>query len=218
MIKEIWKRIPKLPLSVMIFFVSVYVLWQLAIIPSPTEILSLLESWYQSYGLFGLFIAVFLEGIAYLGLYFPGSFIVALAVIFSDGSFISLISISLVVALALTITSIINYYFGGSVWASKLSKEIVVSEKKIFSKGLFASMIHPNTLAFYFFYSGMKKHNFKKILFVPLVMIPYGLALGYLFYSIKEPLRGALESPYIMIGFVLVWFIIAFVNESRKNS
>src|SRR3989338_8084453 len=115
MLKQFFRKIPKLPLSALIFYVSVVILWKFGYIPSPSNILIFLESLYNSYGLSGLFIASFLEGIVYFGLYFPGSFIVALAVILSDGSFISLFLISLIVAFALSVTAIINYTLGNKI-------------------------------------------------------------------------------------------------------
>lgn len=207
------KKIPKLPLSALIFYLSIIILWKIGILPSPVQIVYLLEELYNSYGLIGLFIASFLEGIVYLGLYFPGSFIVALAVILSDGSFISLLVISLVVALALTITSIINYAFGRRISNKEFN---FVNKRKIFSGGIIAAMLHPNILAFYFFNAGIKKHSLWKILIVPLIMIPYGLVLGYLLFLIKEPLKKAIESPYIMITLIFLWIIIAFIINRKK--
>lgn len=217
MLKQIFQKIPKLPLSALTFYVSVVILWKFGYIPSPSNILLFLENLYTSYGLTGLFIASFLEGIVYFGLYFPGSFIVALAVILSDGTFKSLLAISLIVAIALTITSLINYTLGRKILANKLNRKILAEKKPVFSKGLLVSMLHPNALAFYFFNSGIKKQNFLKVLLVPLIMLPYGLALGYLFYSIKEPLRTAIESPYIMISVILFWILLAFLLENRNK-
>ena len=200
MLKQFFKKIPKLPLSALIFYVSIVILWKSGYLPSPANILLFLENLYVSHGLPGLFVASFLEGIVYFGLYFPGSFIVALAVILSDGTFTALLSISLTVAIALTITSAINYSVGRKILANKLNKEILTENKSILSKGLFVSALHPNALAFYFFNSGIKKQNFLKILLVPLIMIPYGIIIGYFFYLAKEPLRIAIESPYLMIS------------------
>jgi hypothetical protein len=216
MLKQFFQRIPKLPLSALIFYVSVIILWKSGVIPSPGSIFLFLEGLYTSYGLIGLFIASFLEGIVYFGLYFPGSFIVALAVILSDGTFKSLLSISLVIAIALTITSVINYSLGRKILANKLNKELLSENKKVFSKGLLFSMLHPNFLSFYFFNLGIRKHNFLKVLFVPLIMIPYGLALGYLFYAIREPLRNFIENPYIMISLIFLWILAAFILENKN--
>ena len=214
MSKQFFQKIPKLPLSALIFYISIVILWKFKYIPSPSNILLLLENLYTYYGLIGLFIASFLEGIVYFGLYFPGSFVVALAVILSDGTFKSFFSISLIVAIALTITSLINYTLGKKILSNKLNRELLAEKKSIFSKGLLVSMLHPNILAFYFFNLGIKKQNLLKVLLVPLIMIPYGLALGYLFYSIKDPLRTAIESPYIMISIILFWILLSFLLEN----
>lgn len=215
--KQQFQKIPKLPLSALIFYLSVLVLWKLDFISSPAHILVLLENLYSSYGLIGLFAASFLEGIVYFGLYFPGSFIVALAVIISDGTFKSLTMISLVVAFTLTLTSIINYILGRSISASYAKRKNITEEKSILSKGLIVSMLHPNALAFYFFNSGIKKQSFLTVFMVPFVMIPYGLALGYLFYFIKDSLKRAIESPYIMITMILAWILVVFLIENKNK-
>ncbi|MFA6136059.1 MAG: hypothetical protein WC705_01755 [Candidatus Paceibacterota bacterium] len=217
MLNKIFNRIPKLPLSALIFYLVVLLFWKLGIIPSPANALTFLEGLYESYGLVGLFIASFLEGVVYLGLYFPGSFIVALTVILSNGSFLSLLSISLVVACALTITSLINYLIGKSLTKNKPNSSSLTVNKQIVSKGLVASMLHPNSLAFYFLNLGIKKENLLKIVFVPIFMTLYGLALGYLLYSVKEPLKRAADSPYALITLIFIWIIIAFIVESRRN-
>lgn len=210
-------KIPILPLSALIFYFVALILLNLGIIPDPPAILAFLERLYESYGLFGLFIASFLEGIVYFGLYFAGSFIVALAIMLSDGSFQSFLAISLVVATALTITSIINYVIGRSISARRRKTEIK-PDKKILSKGLLFSMIHPNTLAFYFFNSGIQKHNALKVLLVPLIMIPYGFALANLIYLFKDSLRRAVENPHVLLSLILLWIIIAFLLENRNQT
>ena len=215
--KDFFNKIPILPISALIFYLGVLILWLLNIIPSPSEIVLFLENLYNSYGLVGLFIASFLEGIVYLGLYFPGSFIIALAVFLSNGSFFSLISISLVVALALTLTSLINYILGRYITPKIQKKNEILKKYKKTPKGLFYSMLHPNILAFYFFNSGIKKQNPWKIVLVPVGMIPYGLFLAYILFIFKTPLKQAIESPLIMITYLLIWFIIAFIISLNKN-
>ncbi len=214
--QKILNKLPILPLSALVFYLAVVILWIFNIVPSPSEIFLFLENLYNSYGLFGLFLASFLEGIVYLGLYFPGSFIVAIAVFLSNGSFVSLISISLVVALALTLTSLINYVLGKHLVSRKIKNDEILKKYKKESKGLFFSMLHPNILAFYFFNSGIKKQNPLKILLVPIGMIPYGLFLAYILFFFKVSLKKAVESPYLMITYILTWFIISFLINYRK--
>jgi len=206
-----WKEIPKLPFSALIFFLVVYVLWNVQVIPSPEEIVVFLESLYDKYGLVGLFIASFLEGIVYLGLYFPGSFIVFLAIFFSDGSFVALFSISIVVALAVTLTSVVNYLLGRNLSFRGAKSYEVVHENRWASKGLLFSILHPNILAFYFFHAGLERQNPWKIIFVPFLMIPYGLVIAYMLSFFRVALKSKIDNPYVMLSIILIWILVAFV-------
>ncbi len=218
-IKTFLKEIPKLPLSALIFYFAVFALWQAGAIPSPVEIVDFLEGLYDDYGLFGLSVATFLEGIVYLGLYFPGSFIVALSVFFSDGSPLSLFLISLVVAVTLTVTSTINYFLGRHIMFRHKGNEALIKKHGRVSKGLILSMLHPNLLAFYFFNAGLEKHNPWKITLVPIIMVPYMFLLAFLLSAFKVAIRGQMENPYLMLILILVWITIAFIigHLSKKR-
>ncbi len=216
-LKKIFDLIPKLPLSALIFYLFVLILWNFNLIPSPNEIMNLLERLYESYGLMALFIASLLEGIVYLGLYFAGSTIIGLIVIFSDGTLITFLNISLIVALALTITSVINYVFGRHIISRPLRETKEIKKKRKMSKGLILSSLHPNALAFYFFNLGIKKESPYKIIFVPLIMIPYGFVIAYLLYQIKPFIEKNAENPYILITIIMVWMIIAFIWKKYKK-
>ena len=211
-------KIPWLPISALLFYLTAVVLWTINLIPPPTEILIFLENLYSKYGLIGLSIATFLEGIVYLGLYFPGSFIILLSVILSEGTFISLFKISLVVALTLTMTSLINYWLGRHLRFKHLEEDLLVNPKKT-SRGLWLSSIHPNLLAFYFFDSGIRKQSSLKIIYVPFIMILIGLFYSYLIYPLRFVLREQIEKPYIMITLIFIWFAVAFIfaNKRRKK-
>lgn len=213
--KKFLEKIPFLPLSALVFYLTVLFLWKIGIIPPPEGILVLLESLYEHYGLIGLFISAFLEGVVYLGLYFPGSFIIALSVILSDGTIISFFMISLVVTVALTLTSVINYMLGRYV-VYKEKKEKINSKRKISSKGFWLSMIHPNLLAFYFFHSGIKQQSPRKILLVPAFII-YGFMYAGIIYSTKEWFKKAIESPGLMITLITIWIIVSFVINSQHK-
>ena len=178
-------RIPILPLAALLFYIATIILWKLKVIPDPKEILDFLEILYGKYGYFGLTIATFLEGIAYLGLYFPGSLIIALAVFLSGGSALELLTISVIVAATLTVTAVINYFLGGYISSKNFwEKKELMKESETFSKGLFVSMLHPNLLAFFFFNEGLERRNFKKIAYVPIFMIPYGFLFALLNFKL----------------------------------
>jgi len=213
----------RLPISVLGFYLFLLSLIFFGIIPTIPEIVVILKNIYYSFGLFGLFIASFLEGLAYVGLYFPGSLIIAIAAMFCDGTFFSLSMISLVVALALTVSNLINYYFGKYSFLNKFlkpkeEKEIVKTVKK---KGFWLSFIHPNSLGFYFYTIGAKKKSLKSLFIVPIVMFFYGLALAYLFYFLRNSIREMVENPYVMVSVLSVWFCVALIVNylnSRKGN
>jgi len=210
-IKKIFNKIPKLPLSALIFYIVAFILWKSNIIPTPEEIINFLEILYNNYGLIGLFIASFLEGLVYIGLYFAGSFIIVFLIIFSDGKFITLLSISLVITLAITLVSVINYVFGRHIISKPIRETKEIKKKRKVSRGLILSSLHPNALAFYFFNLGLKKENPYKIIFVPVIMIPYSFLIAYLIYQLKPFIEKNAENPYILIIAILIWMIIAFI-------
>lgn len=207
------KEIPILPTSALIFYLVFVLLWKINLIPSSIEIVNFLESLYNNFGLFGLFIASFLEGIVYLGLYFPGSFIIALAVFLSDGKFFSLISISLVVAITLTVTSFINYFLGKRI---SIKKRNIETHKKP-SKGLFLSMLHPNILAFYFFNAGLERKSLWKVTYVPLIMVPYGFLIAYLLSTLSSFAKRQIENPWLLFTLIMIWLVTAFVIEHKRK-
>jgi NADH:ubiquinone oxidoreductase subunit 3 (subunit A) len=78
-------------------------------------------------------------------------------------------------------------------------------------------MLHPNSLAFYFFHAGINKKSPWKILFVPVCIIPYGIALAYLLFPIKESFRKAIENPIFMTSILLFWLVLAFIYAKKKK-
>lgn len=216
--RKIIRFVPILPLTALVFLGTAMVLWKFELIPDPKEILIILENLYLKFGYLGLVIATFLESMVYLGLYFPGSFIIALAVFFSDGSFVSLLTISILVASTLTLTSVINYFLGRYVSRKDFfEKKEFVKESKSISKGLFVSMLHPDLMAFYFFNAGLERENIKKLIYVPIFMIPYGYLIGFILSRFSEPLRRGLESPNFLLIVIGIWFVASFVFEIKRR-
>ena len=216
-IREARRHIPFFPLSVLIFYIAIISLWHFNTIPTPIEIMAILEKLYHQFGLLGLLFVSLIEGLAYIGLYFPGNSIIALFFIFSDGKFLSVFLMILIVTFALTLSSIINYWMGRLFFTNKAQNDLFKKTKKI-EKSIFFSVLHPDLLAFYFFYRGTKKKDFWKILYVPLALIPYGFVFAFaisIFSSfIKDYLIG---NPLITLTAISLWFVLAFIYRHKEN-
>lgn len=203
----------RLPLSALGFYIFLLFLMYLEIIPSLVDILLFLRTVYDTFGLPGLFVGSFLEGIAYLGLYFPGSLIIIVAAAFSDGTFFSFVKISFVVTLAISLASIINYYFGKySVLNKFLKPSLVVKEKKkALNHNFLMTFFHPNLLAFYVYTLGARKESILRLLFIPPIMFVWGILLAWFFYTVRDSVLNLAEKPFTMIILLLSWFIVAFI-------
>ena len=70
-------------------------------LPSPSDVALVGQHLYASYGLITLFVAAFIEGLFFFGIYLPGSFVIVLAVHLAPKSFIPLATIAFVSAAGL---------------------------------------------------------------------------------------------------------------------
>ncbi len=212
--KEAWKTLPFFPLSALVFYTTVVLLFYLNIIPSPQELIPFLETLYEKFGLIGIFITLLIEGTVYIGLYFPGTSIFALSVIFAGGSFFSLLKIVLIATVALTICSIWNYW-GGRFF--RLRKNNQKAEKSA-EKGFIFSVLHPDLLAFYFFHRGLTKKNFYKVFYLPLILIPYGIVLVSVLSFFSTIVRDHLISnPVAIILAIFAWFFVSFIYKNKHD-
>jgi len=202
--------IPFLPLSAVLFIITVIILNYFKLVPSPKEILLLLELVYKKFGLLGVFIASFLEGLVYLGLYFPGSMIIVLSLLVSGGGLLELFKIAAVVGLAFTFTSTINYIFGRALVKKK-------SPEKTNPKLLFLSMLHPHFISFYFFNEGLQKTKPFKIIIVPLFITFYIFLLATFLYPLGRLATNAIGDPFALIGLMMIWFTFALILKIRKE-
>ena len=85
-------------------------------------------------------------------------------------------------------------------------------------KNFMLTFLHPNALGFYFYTLGAKKESLKKIIYVPIIMIPYGFFLAFTFFSLRDVIENQVEKPYVMVFILGLWFLIAlFINYLNSN-
>lgn len=169
-------------------FLLVRFLWGYFNMPNQEEIVSIVTSFFQKYGLIVIFLAAIIESIILIGGYFPGSLVIFLGVASSSGDPVRAFKVLLLASFGALIGYTIDYFIGKSGGVKLLSKLGFENEiNKIKNK------IHNN-------------YSFKKI-----------LSGAFLFYilpgsgSIMSASFGVLKIKYIkFISFII--FTVAFWN------
>ena len=206
-------KLPWFPISVIIFFSIITIGDMFGVIPGISDMIAFLQSLYERFGLFGLFVSALLEGVAYFGLYFPGSVVVLLAVALSDGSFASFAAISATVAIALTISSFVSYKLG--------SVEFIQNKLKVGSEydkdSLFWFVFnhwHPNGLGLLYFKRGFNGENlFPYIFATPCIIFIYGMFFSSVVFSLKDRAGG--DETWIIFIILGLWFLVELYFKNR---
>lgn len=201
-----------LPLSAIGFYIFIFILVSLNIIPHPEVLTQDLEKYYLDFSFLFVFIVILIESIVYLGFYFPGQLLAVLIVTSSDSSFTNIILLTLVSIVAVTFSAFINYYLG-YYGIGKLSKE---KKPKFSYKGLLLSMIHINFLALYVYNKGVEKQSKKIILLVGFLNLPYYFLIMSTVLFFKSEIKLVAENSYFLISLLVVWALYALYQDAKK--
>lgn len=124
-------------------------------LPQPAELAEIGRTLYFEYGIIVLLLAAFIEGIFMVNFYFPGSFVILLAVFLSDKSPESLAAIILLSVLGFLLATVINYglgkygFYRALLWMGK-ANIVERMQKWLDKRGRWAvglTGVHPNLLA-----------------------------------------------------------------------
>lgn len=81
-------------------------------LPSVETLVSFFKSAFETYGLWALAIAAFIEGVFLVSFYLPGSLVIFSAILFSDRSYGALSEIVAICWIAFMLAAIVNYAIG----------------------------------------------------------------------------------------------------------
>ncbi|MDP3725955.1 MAG: VTT domain-containing protein [bacterium] len=109
-------KILAIPISLLLVYLSLLLLWKLFGLPSPETLAETAKDYFNQYGLIVIFIAALIEGVLIIGQYFPGGFIIFLGVISAAGNVPKATAVVLIVCLAFFISYYINYLMGKYGW------------------------------------------------------------------------------------------------------
>ncbi len=210
--KNFVKVIPWFPLIVMGFYLVLMFLWHFQIIPLPEEMIIFVEKMMAKVGVIGIFLAAFFEGLAFIGYQFPGISLIIISLIVSKSDFSLLASMAAIITLALTASSLVNYYVG-----TFFSRKNEKTEKQS-TKTLFLSALHPNFLSLYFFHRGMRKKGLKELILVPVILFPYTFVITFIIYFFSDFIREELlTSDLFFLSVFVGWFLVELYLNLKKR-
>lgn len=114
-----WMKYAKLliiPLCVLGVFVLLGLLWNLFNLPPENELIAIIKSYFDTYGILLVFIASILESAFVIGVYAPGGMVIFLGVIFSAGDPFKAVLVVLSVVLGFLIGFTFDFYIGKLGW------------------------------------------------------------------------------------------------------
>lgn len=200
-----------LPLSAFLVICLIQGLIYIEWIPPGIQFL---EGWQSEHqGLFYLFLLaiILLESIVYLGFYLPGQFIAVVLVVLSSPDSQAIVYLTLAMVTGATLGSIINLCLG------RFLSNDEQQDRDYSIKQLLLAMIHINALAFFMFNRGLGGGSFKIVWLAGLLNLPYYLLLIALTAWLSEEVMQLAESPWLLLGIVSIWLMIALKLDWQQG-
>lgn len=215
------------PFSICVFLFAFSILYNAFGLPSPEELTSLITKWFKEYGLELLFIAAFIEGLFVIGMYFPGSLAIALAVYTMGENILDLFLIGAISFISFLLANIANYYLGKYGYYKLLillgNRNAVDKMHDTFikhgSRTFLLTGFFPNFIAIASVCAGISKLKFVKVLSNLSTSLLFWVTIWTIAGSIivkKINLQDSNQS-YYLIGIFFGWGIISIVREKYKK-
>lgn len=202
----------RLPLIILIIFISFTVASEQGLIPTGLSLLQSLrdqvgESWFWL-----VVFCIFLEALVVVSLYFPGQYIAALLVILSGPTWQDIVLLSLAMVIATTVGSAVNYLVGRA-----MSDKDTSETKPISYKSLLPALIHSSGLAIFTFNWGLQKGTPKLLIAAFLLNLPYYLLIVLTTVYFGEEIIAATDNPWLLGSALMVWLMIALWRDFGSN-
>lgn len=193
----------------------VAVFWDVIGLPSTGELTELARAFFDNYGLYALYVAAVIESLFVLSLYFPGSFVVILAILVSDRSLLALGSIVLIGWLSVLSATVVNYWLGKEGFYRALlflgSQRAIGNMQESLQKHgkltVFFSGIHPNILAIANICLGIARVGLSRALFLTAMSIAFWLPLQVyvLGFLLPDPQANSEYLQWVLVAALVLW-------------
>lgn len=185
-------------------------------LPAPEVIAQHLQKLYQSYGIYIVALGLFVEGFFMLGFYFPGSFILVMAVLLAPKTIASIGGIALLAITMTMLISVLNYYLGAKgfyklflKWGGKkLVNDMHRKLEKNLTRTIYLSAWHPNFLAIAVICCGVSQIGLLKTLrhiILPVVFWLTAWIAGVALFMPLDQLTGK-DRPHLIA--IVLWTVV----------
>jgi membrane protein DedA with SNARE-associated domain len=221
-------KLLSVPLLFLVLYTSLFLIWELADLPSVEEFTVIVGNWFDDYGLFAVLLGAFLEGMLLVGSYFPGVFVIFLGVIVAESPYEAVLSV-VVATIGLLAAHISNYYLGKYGWYRLLVKfgmkeAIEHAKAKLERRGPIAI-----PLSYWMPSIGSLTDTAAGIIHLPFhIFIIYSIFSSIFWYSLagflvyflgQETLTIAAGGTGMVLvySFVAIWVLIILMIDYRKR-
>lgn len=222
-------RLLFLPLFLLIIFSSYVAAWKLFGLSSTEELTEIIKAWFDTYGLPIVFLSSVVEGILLVGSYFPGAFVLFLAVILSD-SILQAALVVLIITLGLFLGHVFNYTLGKYGWYKLLVRfglknAVEQARERLVNKGsvaIFLSYWSPSVGALTDTAAGILRMPFKKFLLYSFIAVTlWDILAGTLVYTFKDAalyfIAPDSSGIIVIFGIISIWIAVVLIVDFYKR-
>jgi membrane protein DedA with SNARE-associated domain len=230
-----WRRILTilspglLPFIWAVLFAFFAVLYRLFNLPSPAQTVVFARDLFNNYGVYVLTLAAFVEAIFMISVYFPGSLVIAIAVVISDKSPDSLFTIGLLVWLGFVAALPLNYYLGKEGFYRGLlvlgGRDVIHKMQRWMERrgrtAVLLSACQPSILAFAVVCMGITREGLVRTIFLAAIsLIPWVALIIVLLSIITKGIDVTDKNQaWYFIALLVLWGLVLVLKERRwKNS
>lgn len=184
-----------IPLTLLVIYISYTILWRVFGLPSISELTEIIKHSFDTYGLWIVLGASFIEGLLLLGQYFPGGFVIFLGVISARGDALRAVEVVVLVSIAFFLAYMVNYLLGRYGWYRLFLKfglegSIERAQEKVSKHAFFAFMANywdTNLASIIATAAGVLKLPVRKFLaYSTLGIVVWNTFWGFLVYFVGE--------------------------------
>jgi membrane protein DedA with SNARE-associated domain len=204
-----------LPILFLVIFLSVQYGWRYLGLPTENQLILKIQTFFNTYGLWVIFLSSVLESMLFIGWYFPGSLVIFLGVASTQGDPMRALWTILAVCTGMLIGYTINYFLGKYGWHKVLLKfgfgdELQKIQKRVDNKGLMGAFflyIMPGAGCLLSTAFGVLKFDFLKFFFFTLLMVVFwntlwGVIVYHFGMSVFKLLTNGIFAFLVFSGYV----------------